>query len=78
MLKSQVLRSAEFLIEFLNEPSIDKFMLKAMGSQMEQGPRKLTDFKTLNGEIEITSRKSAKQFADNLDKFVDTYSEINN
>jgi len=45
---------------------------------MEKGPRKLTDFRTLNGEIEITSRKSAKQFADNLDKFIDTYSEINN
>lgn len=44
---------------------------------MEKAPRKLTDFKTLNGEIEITSRKSAKQFADNLDKFIDTYSEIN-
>ena len=53
-------------------------MLKAMGSSMEQGPRKLADFKTLNGEIEISTRKSAKQFADNLDKFIDTYAEINN
>lgn len=44
---------------------------------MQQPPKKLAEFNTLSGEIEITQRKSAKNFADNFDKFIDTYSEIN-
>lgn len=76
-MKSQVLRSADFLVDFLKESNIDQFMLKALGSQMDNGPRKLAEFSTLGGEIEINVRKSAKNFSDNFDKFIDTFTEIN-
>ena len=77
-MKSQVLRTADFLVDFLKEPSTDMFMAKSLGKTLAQGPRKITDFRTLNGEIEIVHRKRASQFADNFDKFNDTYHEINN
>jgi hypothetical protein len=64
-------------VDFLKESNIDQFMLKALGSQMDNGPRKLAEFSTLGGEIEINVRKSAKNFADNFDKFIDTFTEIN-
>lgn len=73
-----MLRTAEFLVDFLKEPSIDQFITKSLRNTLAEGPRKLTDFRTLNGEIEIVHRKRASQFADNFDKFNDTYNEINN
>ncbi|CDW76278.1 px domain containing protein [Stylonychia lemnae] len=78
VLKSQILRSADFLVDFLREPSVDQFMLKALGTQQDAGPRKLAEFNTLGGQIEINGRKRAKAFCDNLDAFNDTYQEINN
>eukprot|EP00347_Sterkiella_histriomuscorum_P002889 403366404 len=78
VMKSQVLRSAEFLVDFLKEPSMDQFMLRAMGTTYEQGPKKLSEFTTLGGEIEINAKKQAKVFCEGFDKFIDTYSEINN
>jgi PX domain len=33
VLKSMVLRSSEFLVEFLKESNTDQFMLKALGAQ---------------------------------------------
>ena len=77
-MRSQILRSAEFLVDFLKEPTMESFMLKALGTTMDQGPKRLADFTTLGGEIEINARKQAKIFCDNFEKFNDTYSEINN
>lgn len=57
---------------------MDQFMLRAMGTTYEQGPRKLAEFHTLGGEIEVNAKKQAKQFCDNYEKFIDTYQEINN
>ncbi len=48
-----VLRSAPFLLEFLKEASHDQFVLKAIGSQMDLGPRRITDIVTLGGEIDV-------------------------
>jgi hypothetical protein len=36
---------------------MEQFMLKAVGTTMDQGPRKLTEFFTLGGEIEINAKK---------------------
>ena len=57
--KSQVLRSAPFYVDFLREINKDEFTLKAMGAQMEQGPRKLFDITTLTGEIDVNAKKKA-------------------
>lgn len=77
-MKSQILRSADFLVDFLKEPSIDQYMLKALGTQMDNGPTRLNEFLTLGGEIEINTKSRAKNFADNFEKFIDTFTEINN
>lgn len=43
VMKSQILRSSEFLVEFLREINVDQFMLKALGAQQEEGPKKITE-----------------------------------
>ena len=42
-MKSQILRSSEFLVEFLRETNVEQFMLKALGAQQEEGPKKITE-----------------------------------
>ncbi len=42
-------------------------MLKALGTQMDAGPKKLSEFTTLGGEIEVNAKKNAKNFCDNFD-----------
>jgi hypothetical protein len=44
---------------------------------MEQGPRKLFDITTLSGEIDVNARKSAVNFCDNFEGWIDQYEEIN-
>ena len=53
VMKSQILRSSEFLVEFLREINVDQFMLKALGAQQEEGPKKITEIQTLGGDIDI-------------------------
>lgn len=48
-----VLRSAPFLLEFLKESDPDQFVLKAIGSQMDIGPKKISEIVTLGGEIDV-------------------------
>ena len=76
-MKSMILRSCEFLVEFLKETDSHQFMLKALGAQQEEGPRKLHEIATLGGQIDVKSSKSAKQFCDNYGNFINTYAEIN-
>lgn len=45
---------------------------------MDNGPTRLNEFLTLGGEIEINTKSRAKNFADNFEKFIDTFTEINN
>lgn len=77
VLKSQVLRSCQFLVDFLQEQDTQVFMIRALTAQQEEGPRKLTDIATLGGEIDVKARKTAKQFCDNFGSFINTYGEIN-
>ena len=77
LLKSMVLRSSEFLVEFLREPDSQQFMLKALAAQQEEGPRKISDIATLGGEIDIQARKTARAFCDNFNSYINTYAEIN-
>jgi hypothetical protein len=64
VMKSMILRSSEFLVEFLREPNTEQFMLKALGAQQEEGPRKITEIQTLGGDIDVQARKTSKQFCD--------------
>ena len=53
VLKSFVLRSSDFLVEFLKEANTEQFMLKALASQQEDGPRKISEISTLGGDIDV-------------------------
>ena len=75
--KSQVLRSAPFYVDFLKETNQDEFTLKAMGTSLESGPKKLFDIATLSGEIDVNAKKSAINFCDNMEQWTDQYQEIN-
>jgi hypothetical protein len=50
--------------------------LKILGASLEQGPKSIYDFKTLNGEIDVTASKQARQFCDEFDKYVTANKEI--
>ncbi len=77
ILKSFILRSSEFLVDFLKETSSEAFILRALGAQQEEGPRKITEIVTLGGDIDVQARKSARNFCDNFGSFINTYAEIN-
>jgi hypothetical protein len=48
-----VLRSAEFLVEFLKDPDVEQFKLKILGASMDSGPKKISEISTLGGEIDV-------------------------
>jgi hypothetical protein len=72
-----ILRSSEFLVEFLKESDSHQFMLKALGASQEEGPRKITEIQTLGGDIDVQAKKSAKAFCEGFGPFINTYAEIN-
>jgi hypothetical protein len=53
-------------------------MLKSLGAQQEEGPRKISEIATLGGEVDTQARKTSKSFCDNFGTFISTYAEINN
>lgn len=73
-----ILRTCDFLVDFLKESDPHTYMVRALSAQQEEGPRKLNDIATLGGEIDVQAKKSARKFCDNFDSFISTYSEINN
>lgn len=72
-----ILRSCEFLVEFLKESDSQTFMIRALAAAQEEGPRKLSDIATLGGEIDVQAKRSSKAFCDNFGSFINTYGEIN-
>ena len=78
VMKSQILRSADFLVDFLSETNTEQFRLKALGKKIAKGPMTIQEFQTLNGEIEVEAKKDARVFCENLDTYVKTFTEINN
>jgi hypothetical protein len=44
VMKSQILRSADFLVDFLSETNTEQFRLKALGKQIVQGPKTIHEF----------------------------------
>lgn len=78
VMRSMILRTSDFLVDFLKESDTHTFMVRSLSAQQEEGPRKLNDIATLGGEIDVQAKKSARQFCDNFDSFITTYAEINN
>ena len=78
VLKSKILRSAEFLETFLKEANEEQFDVKAQTFENEQGPQRIADIATLAGEIDVKARGCAKDFCQQFDKYINTHTEINN
>jgi hypothetical protein len=72
-----ILRSSEFLVDFLKIADNQHFMLRALTAQQEEGPRKITEIMTLGGEIDVQARKTARAFCDGFGTYINTYAEIN-
>jgi hypothetical protein len=76
VLNSQLHRAGDFLVEFLREGNADEFKVKCHAAQMEEPPKKITDFLTLGGDIDVNAMKKARDFCDNFDTYVNSHSEI--
>ena len=75
-MKSQVLRSAEFLVEFLREAAVDQFHAKVVTAKYNKGPEKLDEIKTLFGGIEVGAPPRAKRLCYKLDNYITAYQDI--
>jgi hypothetical protein len=76
VLNSQLHRAGEFLVEFLKEGNLDEFKVKSLAAQMEEPPKKITEFLTLGGDIDVNALKKARDFCENFDSYVNSHSEI--
>ena len=76
ILRSQVLKTSNFLMAFLQETNQDQFNLKLLTIENEIGPRNIYEFKTITGEIEVERRRNAAKFCENLPKFQTEYAKI--
>lgn len=76
VMKSQVLRSAEFLVEFLRETTPEQFYQKSVAAKYSKGPERLDQLATLYGDVDVSAGKRAKRICRKLPKFIDNYSDI--
>ena len=77
-MKSQILRSAEFLVEFLRESDIEQFYAKIVTAKYNKGPEKLDEINTLYGDIDVGASKRSKKFCRKFENYITTYSDITN
>lgn len=61
-MKSQVLRSAEFLVEFLRESDIEQFYAKVVTAKYNKGPESLEEINTIFGDIDVAGSNRSKKF----------------
>ena len=72
-----MLRSAEFLVEFLKETDATQFRAKQHTAKHNKGPERLDELNTLYGGIDIGFTKRAKHFCYKLNNYITTYEDIN-
>lgn len=75
-MKSQVIRSSEFLVEFLREADIEQFYAKVVTAKYNKGPERLEEINTLYGDVDVTAGKRAKRFCRKFPRYIETYSDI--
>jgi hypothetical protein len=73
LMKSQILRSAEFLVEFLKESDVKQFYAKVATAQFNKGPEKIDEINTLYGDVQVNAGKRAKTFCKKFNSFLTTY-----
>ena len=76
-MKSKVLRSSKFMVEFLKQQDQYKFGYDLSQKEQKQGPRKVKQIKTLTGEILCEASDMAKSFAAGFQEFNSEYQRIN-
>lgn len=77
ILKSKILRSCKFVIDFLKEQDQYKFGHQLAHKENKTGPKRVKQIKTLTGEILCEASDMAKQFSDNFNSFNAAYQRIN-
>lgn len=77
IMKSKVLRSSKFLVEFLKQQDQYKFGYDLSQKEQKRGPRKVKQIKTLTGEILCEASDMAKGFAAGFQDFNTEYQRIN-
>jgi len=76
IMKSQVLRSAELLVEFLREADVEQFHAKVVNARVNKGPQKLDEIQTLTGGIQVSAPPKAKSLCFKLENYIQTYEDI--
>ena len=76
ILRSQVLKTSKFLIDFLSEANHEQFRLRSLSMLQETGPRNIYEFKTITGEIDVERRRKAIKFCEQLPRFQREYERI--
>eukprot|EP00347_Sterkiella_histriomuscorum_P022193 403331347 len=77
VMRSQVMRSAEFLVEFLREADTEQFYAKMVTAKYNKGPERLEQIATLYGDVDVTAGKRAKRLCRKLPRYIETYDDIN-
>jgi hypothetical protein len=75
-MRSQILRSAEFLVEFLRETDMEQFFAKATTAKYNKGPEKLDQINTIFGDVDVAASKRSKRFCRKFDNYITTYADI--
>lgn len=73
IMKSKVLRSCKFMVDFLKEQDQYKFGYDLSVKENTQGPKKVKQIKTLTGEILCEASDMAKNFSNNFYSFNTQY-----
>ena len=76
IMTSQVLRSAEFLVDFLREGDVEQFSRKVVAAKIGKGPERIDQINTLYGDVEVNAGKRAKKFCRRMGKYIETQSDI--
>lgn len=66
ILKSQTLRSSEFLVDFLRENQDHIFQEKSRTAILKEGPKKIDELQTLTGEADIEVAEESQKFREGL------------
>jgi hypothetical protein len=76
-MKSKILRSSKFVVDFLKEQDQYKFGYDLSVKENAMGPKRVKQIKTLTGEILCEASDMAKAFSDNFESFNSQYQHIN-
>jgi hypothetical protein len=76
-MKSQVLRSSQYLLDFLQITDYDQFKLKSIAADVKVGPKSVYDYNTLSGSISVSATEEATEFCNSYESFIKNFKSVN-